>query len=140
MKKRTFFGDILWLSSLLIVTAFLFLPQTHQVFIQLTDNHPYLMGFAKFAILATMGELLVLRLSNKVWKLPNGIIFKIIIWGFIGMLITFMFPFYSAGVSTMMEQLNISPGNQFFSTLLKAFLTSVIMNLTLGLCLWRCTE
>ena len=130
--KRTLLGDILWLSSLLIITAFLFLPQTHQVFIQLTDNHPYLLGFVKFAILATMGELLALRLSNRAWKLPNGMVFKIAVWGLIGVLITFMFSFYSVGVYSMMDRLNISPGNQLLSTLLTAFMTSAIMNLTFG--------
>jgi hypothetical protein len=73
--KRTIKGDILWLSSLLIFTAFLVLPQTHQVFIQWTSNHPYWMGFLKFAILATMGELLALRLANRTWKIPDGLIF-----------------------------------------------------------------
>jgi len=131
--KRTLIGDTLWLSSLLIITAFLFLPQTHQVFIQWTDNHPYLMGFIKFAILATMGELLALRLANRVWNLPDGMIFKIAGWGLIGALISFMFKFYSAGVSTMMGALKFSPGNQLFSAHLSAFLTSLIMNLTFGI-------
>jgi hypothetical protein len=131
--KRTSKGDILWLSSLLIFTAFLVLPQTHQVFIQWTSNHPYWMGFLKFAILATMGELLALRLANRTWKIPDGLIFKIIIWGLIGVLITFMFSFYSTGVSTVIEQGKISPGNALLAQLITAFLTSVIMNLTFGI-------
>ncbi len=131
--KRNLIGDLAWLFSLLVITAFLILPQTHRVFIQLTGNHPYLMGFIKFAILATMGELLALRLAKKAWIKPVGLIFKIVVWGLIGVLITFMFPFYSAGVSAMTTQLNISPGNQLLSIALSAFLTSVIMNLTFGI-------
>jgi hypothetical protein len=131
--KRTIKGDILWLSSLLIFTAFLVLPRTHQVFIQWTSNHPYWMGFLKFAILATMGELLALRLANRTWKIPDGLTFKIIIWGLIGVLITFMFSFYSTGVSTVIEQGKISPGNELLAQLITAFLTSVIMNLTFGI-------
>jgi hypothetical protein len=91
------------------------------------------MGFIKFAVLATMGELLALRLSNKAWIKPAGLIYKIIIWGLIGVMVTFMFSFYSAGVSTMLEGLNISPGNRFLSSLFPAFLTSLIMNLTFGI-------
>ena len=131
--KRNLIGDLAWLLSLLVITAFLFLPQTHQVFIQLTDNHPYLMGFVKFAILATMGELLALRLAKKAWIKPVGLNFKIVVWGLIGVLITFMFSFYSSGVTAMMDRLNISPGNQLLSTLLTAFMTSAIMNLTFGI-------
>ena len=131
--ERTIKGDILWLSSLLIFTAFLVLPQPHQVFIQWTSNHPYWMGFIKFAFLATMGELLAIRLANRTWKNPGGLIFKIIIWGLIGVLITFMFYFYSTGVSTVIEQGEISPGNELLAHLISAFLTSVIMNLTFGI-------
>ena len=131
--ERAIKGDILWLSSLLIFTAVLVIPQTHQVFIQCTSNHPYWMGFLKFAILATMGELLAIRLANRTWKIPGGLIFKIIIWGLIGVLITFMFSFYSTGVSTVIEQETISIGNELLAHLITAFLTSVIMNLTFGI-------
>lgn len=133
MKKHVVIGDILWLSSLLIITAFFVLPQTHQIFIQLTNGYPYVMGFLKFAILATLGELLAIRLAMRTWKIPDGWIFKIIIWGLIGVLITFMFSFYSTGVSTMIEQGKISIGNELLSIILAAFLTSVIMNLTFGI-------
>ena len=90
------------------------------------------MGFIKFAILATMGELLALRLANKAWIKPAGLIFKIVVWGLIGVLITFMFSFYSAEVSAMVVKLGIPPGNQLLSNLLTAFMTSAIMNLTFG--------
>ncbi len=131
--KRKIFGDLTWLISLLIFSAFLVFPQTHQIFIQLTSNHPYLMGFVKFSILATMGELLALRLAKKAWSLPAGLLFKVAIWGLIGVMITFMFSFYSAGVSSMLEGLNTSTGNRLLSTLFRAFLTSLTMNLTFGI-------
>ncbi|MBW6467100.1 MAG: Mpv17/PMP22 family protein [Brevefilum sp.] len=127
--KRTLAGDILWLSLLLLITVFLILPNTHQVFIQWTNQYPYLMGFIKFAILATMGELLALRLAHQTWQQPVGMIYKIIVWGLIGVMITFMFSFYSAGVSTLFNQGDTS----FLSRILPAFLTSAIMNLTFGI-------
>ena len=91
------------------------------------------MGFIKFAILASMGELLALRLTHRTWQRPLGMIYKVIIWGIIGILVTFMFSFYSTGVSAMMEQGIISHGNGILSTIYPAFLTSVIMNLTFGI-------
>jgi hypothetical protein len=127
--KRANIGDMIWLLLLLVLTAFFILPQTHQVFIQWTNSYPYMMGFIKFAILATMGELLVLRLANQTWKQPDGMIYKIIVWGLIGVMITFMFSFYSAGVSTLFDQGNLS----FLSKILSALLTSLIMNLTFGI-------
>jgi len=121
--KRALIGDILWVISLLIITALLVFPQTHELFIQLTLHRPYLMGFIKFAILATMGELLALRLGNSAWIKPDGMIYKIAVWGLIGVLITYMFSFYSKGVSAMMEQMRISPGDSFLFTVFTAFLT-----------------
>ncbi len=133
MLKRTLIGDILWGLCLLLITSLFVLPQTREVFMQLTSSYPYIMGLIKFAILATMGELLALRLAKGSWICPNGMIFKIAVWGFIGVLITCMFSFYSKGVSAMMEQVTVSPGNSFLSTIYHAFLTSVIMNLTFGI-------
>ena len=130
MLKRTLIGDVLWGVSLLLITALFVLPQTREGFIQLTGDYPYIMGFIKFAVLATMGELLALRLAKGAWIRPDGMIVKMGVWGLIGVMITIMFSFYSKGVSAM---LSISPGNSFLSTVYPAFLTSVIMNLTFGI-------
>ncbi len=133
MTKRTLIGDVLWLLTLLIITAFLVIPQTQQVFIQLTSRYPYGMGFIKFAVLATMGEMLALRLAHRSWQRPIGMVFKIIVWGLIGVLITFMFTFYAAGISAMFDQGLISIQNDTLSSILQAFLISLVMNLTFGI-------
>ena len=129
LMKRSLTGDIIWLSLLLLITAFLVLPNTQQVFIQWTNRYPYGMGFIKFAILATMGELLASRLAHRIWKPPVGMIYKFIVWGLLGVMITFMFSFYSAGVSTLFNQERMS----LFTRILQAFLTSAIMNMTFGI-------
>jgi hypothetical protein len=129
LMKRAIIEDLIWLLLLLILTAFFILPQTQQVFIQWTNQYPYVMGFIKFAVLATMGELLALRLAHRAWKRPAGMIYKIIVWGLIGVMITFMFSFYSAGVSNLFSHEDTS----FLSRILPAFLTSAIMNLTFGI-------
>lgn len=131
--KRALIGDFVWALLLLFITALLVLPQTHQIFIHLTNNHPYVMGLIKFAILASMGELLALRLANRTWQKPVGMVYKVIVWGMIGVLITFMFSFYSAGISRMIEQNMIPEWNGFSFRIFAAFLTSVTMNLTFGI-------
>lgn len=131
--KRTLLGDLLWVLALVVITAFLAIPPAHQVFIQLTQNHPYGMGFIKFALLATMGELLALRLAHQTWTKPAGLVYKIIVWGLIGVLITFMFSFYSAGVAAMFADRGLTLGDSILSKLYPAFLTSLIMNLTFGI-------
>jgi len=131
--KRNIFGDILWVILFVIITALLFIPNTQQTFIQLTVDHPYWMGFFKFAILATLGEMLALRLANQAWTNPAGLVFKIIVWGLIGVLITFMFSFYAAGVSALIVQGKINTPSGLSGTVYTAFLTSLIMNLTFGI-------
>lgn len=131
--RRTRLGDLLWLLVLVAFTALLAIPASHQMFIQLTTHYPYGMGFLKFALLATMGELLALRLAQRAWKKPVGLFFKIIVWGLIGMLITYMFSFYSAGVAAMISGDKPVFNNSLLYTLYPAFLTSLIMNLTFGI-------
>ena len=91
------------------------------------------MGYIKFAILATTGELLALRLATRTWKISDGLVYKILIWGLIGILITFMFSFYAAGASTTIEHGKLSTGNELLLRIYSAILTSVIMNLTFGI-------
>lgn len=122
MKK----GDILWLLGMFAIGAFLLVPQTHNLFNDWTRDFPYLMGFVKFGILATMGELMAIRIVNGDYKKPAGLIFRIIIWGFIGMLITLMFNVFAGGVVAAQVG-GFLPFEG--STLAFAFFTSTIMNL-----------
>ncbi len=130
--KRNTTRDILWLAALLAVTALMVIPSTRQGFIQLTTGHPYLMGFTKFALLATLGELLAIRLAVGVWQQPRGLIWRVLIWGLVGVAVTFMFGFYAAGVSALVEAGTLPIGSGWIAKLLIAFYTSAIMNLTFG--------
>lgn len=122
MKK----GDFIWLAAFAAVVAFLLVPTTHDVFNDLTASHPYMMGFIKFAVLATMGELMALRIVTGNYKKPAGLVWRMIIWGFIGMLITLMFNVFAGGViSAQAKGFLPFEGNK----LAFAFFTSTIMNL-----------
>ncbi|MBI5564666.1 MAG: hypothetical protein HY870_07220 [Chloroflexi bacterium] len=90
------------------------------------------MGFVKFAVLATMGELLAIRLSAGVWEQPPGLIYKMLVWGVVGMAITFMFAFFSTGVAAMVDKGLLPVGTGLLAVALKAFYTSLIMNVTFG--------
>ena len=129
MLKR---GDFLWLAALLGVTAFLVIPATHQLFVSATAAQPYWMGFAKFALLATMGELLAVRIVTGGWQKLPGLLLKILVWGTIGMLIVLMFQVYTSGVAGAVEKRLLWVGDGWLARLLTAFLTSAVMNLTFG--------
>ncbi len=124
--------DLLWLAILALVTAFFIVPATNRIFVNLTTAHPYWMGLVKFAILATLGELLARRLAAGVWLRPPGLFWRILIWGLLGVAITFMFAFFSTGTAAMIEKGLLPVVNGWPGKLLQAFYTSALMNLTFG--------
>lgn len=130
--KRFMFRDIYWLVVLGGVTLFFTLPATNRIYVSLTGSHPFWMGFMKFAILATMGELLALRLSGGAWQRPVGLAPKVLVWGLVGVAVTFIFSFFSAGVEAVLTKGLLPAGTGTTAWFLKAFYTSLIMNLTFG--------
>ena len=127
-------GDFLWGAILLGMIAFLIAPLTHALFLTASKTSPYLMGFIKFAVLATMGELLAIRIKTGDWKKPKGVLWRVIVWGIIGMMVTLMFALFDAGVRSCMERgyLPLVAGEGFFPKLVTAFFISTITNLFFG--------
>lgn len=121
--------DLLWLLGIAVVFLILLLPASHAVFMAATAVHPYLMGFVKFSILATMGELLALRIVNREWRAPKGILYRALVWGFLGMVFVLVFDLYAGGVTGSMKKglLFSFGGNLGF-----AFFTSALMNVLFG--------
>ncbi len=120
-------GDYLWGGLLLLWAVVLVVPATREVFMAMTQAYPYISGFFKFFVLATMGDMLGARILYGQWQKTKGIIFKAIIWGIIGMMITLAFTLYSEGV---LAAQNIGRLPFHGSKFGHAFLTSVMMNIT----------
>ena len=127
-------GDLLWGAVLAGIVALLILPATHDLFLTASGSSPYLMGFFKFAILASMGELLALRIVAQEWKKPKGLLWRAVIWGVIGMTITLMFTLFDAGVRSCMERgyLPYAGGEGLIPALMTAFFISTVTNLFFG--------
>ena len=150
MKKHstnTLLGACIILYVVLTLCGFaaiLMIPASREVFKVLSNTHPYLMGFAKFAALATAGELLAVRLAKKEWALPSYVWARFLIWGVIGVWITYMMKIFGAGVGALMQSgLLPCPENEFFNTFIKAFMISVTMNLSFGptfMALHKCSD
>lgn len=119
--------DGLWIGALLVVIGFLVYPATHKIFISFTASHAYMAGFIKFAILATLGDLLALRIVNKKWIKPAGLGFRMFIWGVLGIIITLIFNVFAGGVMAVLSK-GLLPGKEL--TIAFAFFTSAIMNTT----------
>jgi len=112
------------------VVSVLSIPESREVFKTLTLSHPYAMGFLKIAILGTMGELLGGRIVTGRWRL-SGIRLhqRTLVWGFLGLVFTAVFPLFSFGVDGLLE-VGLVPGAG--SALAAAFWKSVFLNLIFG--------
>ena len=150
MAERT---STTWKKILIIVyivlslagfAAILIIPTSREVFKTLSGTHPYLMGFAKFAILATAGELLAVRLAKKEWLLPSYVWARFLIWGVIGVWITYMMKIFGAGVGALMASgLLPNPEHELLNSFVKAFMISATMNLSFGptfMALHKCSD
>ena len=125
-------GDFVWGTVLAAVISLFIFPSTSAIIFDATENYSYLMGFIKFAILATMGEFLTMRLKNGFWKKPNGLPYKALVWGIFGVLTVLMFNLYSAGVASVSSKGLLFVGGRAIKPFMLAFWTSTIMNLTFG--------
>lgn len=97
MKK----GDWILIACVAVVAALFAIPQTHcgEGFNWATAHHPYIMAFFKFAILATLGEMLALRIREGVYNKPGfGVLPRMIVWGFLGMAIAMSMVIFKCGV------------------------------------------
>ena len=98
-------------------------------------DHGMVMSFIKFAVLATMGEMIALRIRKGVYNEPGfGIAPRAVVWGFIGLTIKLAFTVFSSGVPIFIEYLGMKDsvaamkGSFSGLKLLNAFCISVAMN------------
>lgn len=136
--KKTYGGAMLTfiIAVFAVFAAVLIIPASRGVFEDLSNAHPYLMGFVKFALLATAGELIAIKMASGKFAKPAYLIARIVIWGLIGVWITYMMKMFFIGSGAMMTA-GLLPGGKledgcFWKTLIRAFATSATMNLTFG--------
>ena len=134
MKK----ADWILIACVAAVAALFAIPQTRcaEGFDWATRNHPYIMAFFKFAILATLGEMLALRIREGVYNKPGfGVVPRMMVWGFLGMCIAMAMVIFKVGVPAFLGSLGWSEASALFAAaefswgkLGVAFAVSVLMN------------
>jgi len=120
-------GDFFWLFSLTVFVVILIIPVTHKMFVKFTTEHAYLGGFIKFFLLATMGELLAIRIVTSDWNIPKGLLYRAFVWGLLGMAIVLIFSVFAAGITSALANGFLPGGNSQFAF---AFFISFVMNLS----------
>jgi len=123
-------GDVLWAAVLAVVMGALFVPVSRAALMEATRTHPYLTGFGKFALLATLGELLGLRIRVGEWRQPVGMPWRVLVWGALGASLVLVFQVFSAGVTSAIGRGLLPSGSGVIGTFAVAFWISVVMNAT----------
>jgi len=133
MKKDDFYCLIL---ILVLFCPFFISPEIYTGYKTMNATHPFLLGFLKFAILATLGESIGLRLREGVYnKKGFGLIPRAIVWGFLGMTIVMAFKIFSAGAPAFLKALGVDGAAESLGgpmsglRILTAFTISVTLNL-----------
>ncbi len=129
--------DILFfLTILLFFHPFFAYPKVYQFYIQFNGEHGLIMAFLKFAVLATLGEVIGLRIRKGVYiEKGFGIIPRALVWGFLGLTIKVAFIIFAVGTPAFLVYLGFKDAPLFMQGDLSwakvgvAFSISVAMNL-----------
>ncbi len=110
---------------LAFLSPFFLFDSVYQAFINITDQHGFAMSGIKFAILATFGEVLGLRIRTGEWSIKGfGVIPKMIVWYVLGIVIKAAFVVFSVGDPVLLNKFLPETG-----PLLTAFSISLGLNL-----------
>ncbi len=144
MKKKDLVFILITAIIILSFLPFNFLENYHHAIFN--PQYWYLSSFIKFAILATLGESLGLRISKGIYNYQGfGLLPRAIVWGILGVSIKIVFVIFAVGVPVMLEKLFFvkdavasMKANSFFDAqaqglgnirILTAFAISTVMNL-----------
>lgn len=122
-------GDWIWLGVLAAIIVLLVHPLSHMKLVLYTKMYPYLMGFCKVSVLATLGELLAVRIETGNWARPVGLCYRLTVWGLFGMSFVLVFEIFSSGVLAAAMKGLLPKSDGFFAPVLSAFFISAAMNL-----------
>jgi hypothetical protein len=134
MKK----ADIFFIIGVLIFFSPFFLSNSvYNFYNEVNANHGMIMSFIKFAILATLGESIGLRIQRGVYNEKGfGLLPRAVVWGFLGLWIKMAFVVFIAGTPRFLEYLglvdavSILKGDLTLTKVFVAFCTSVAINTT----------
>jgi hypothetical protein len=122
-----------------LILPFVFSADAFAAYDQFNRVHGMVMSFVKFAILATLGEMLGLRIKSGAYSMPGfGILPRAIVWGILGLAIKTAFTIFAGGTPMFLEYLGMNEasaiikGDLIWAKVLVAFCISMAMNLTFG--------
>ncbi|RUT78649.1 hypothetical protein [Ancylomarina longa] len=133
MKKK----DLLFLLGVIVLFLPFFISQSvFDYYIDFNKAHGMITSFIKFAILATLGEVIGLRIrTGNYYQKGFGIMPRAIVWGFLGLSIKLAFVIFATGTPMFLSYMGLHNAamvmkNPFsLNKLLVAFSISACMNI-----------
>jgi len=106
--------DILFcLAFICLFLPFFIFPGLLDFYKEFNSDYPMLMSFIKFAILATMGEVIGLRIKTGDYNQPGfGILPRAVVWGFLGMTVKTAFVIFGAGAPAFLEMMGLKNASE----------------------------
>lgn len=137
-KKETMKrGDMYMVLVFILLFAPFFLSHDlYMAYKSFNGAHGMLMSFVKFAILATLGEVIGFRIKHKAYPTTSfGWVPRAVIWGFLGLTIKMAFVIFATGTPAFLAYLGVPHAQQLMAEsfsmpkLLVAFAISAAMNM-----------
>jgi len=124
-------GDLIFILVFIgIFTPFFLSEDLYRWYLEFNRAQPLVCAFVKFAILATMGEMLGLRIrSGKYNQKGFGLALRSLVWGFLGITIYMAFSIFATGAPKLLTNLGYEMNEQFLNRAFVAFTISTTMNL-----------
>lgn len=92
----------------LLFLPFILFEPLYEAYYAFNKAHGLLMSFFKFAVLATLGEMIGLRIRTGVYNRPGfGILPRAFVWGFLGMSIYMAFVIFAAGTPVLLQKMGM---------------------------------
>ncbi len=120
---------------LLLFLPFFLSNNLYSYYENFNQHHGFIMSFVKFAILATIGEMIGLRIKSGEYTFPGfGIMPRAIVWGLLGITIKAAFIIFTSGTIDLLTFIGMEnvratyTGGLTFGKLLIAFSISFMMN------------
>ena len=132
MKKN----DFIFIAALVLAFApFFVFDSVYEFYKQFNKEHGMIMSFVKFALLATLGESIGLRIKTGRFNEKGfGILSRAVVWGFLGLTIKLAFIIFATGTPNFLAYMGIDgavtamKGDFSTTKLLVAFAISLTMN------------
>ncbi|WP_047451058.1 membrane protein [Alistipes sp. ZOR0009] len=124
-------SDFQFLAVILaLFLPFVFSKDLYDFYCLANADHGILLSFIKFAVLATLGESLGVRIRQGVYNYRGfGLLPRAIVWGLLGIAIKIAFIIFSQGAGAVLAYFDVMKNDSFAYKLGLAFTASAFMNI-----------